>query len=1150
MANFASGTIGKIQGALASASLEATVTLANLNFDFSLVKVEAPAEYKELGKALSKKHLTAAETGTSHMTARKLGSLFQSLLPSTPRLFHAYGLRASEISSSNSVNREKDGRHGPFADYVGIDGTTIWAAATSSQGAIAAHLLACMLARLWPPAEATSIWEELVSTRKMDLANPNELGVISLENVVGAHLSISREQLAEWDASARAWLHAADQVEPTRVKQKQVLLIIENISVSISSRDQLQASVLKAWTTALTTMDSIIGGTPYSIQDGAIMLAMAAWHLYPDIVLLGPQSKEVQQHDPLIRVGGVVTLGLTDTSYGEHSGVRWSLSLSHLRYYGGPVPTERFLNSDSTRLTVPQFLQFALGCCFGIWGIPTPEFERAARLVILIDQCIDKALTEYEYSFILDDYSRSSWLKVLSRSASAFLNASGSEGASYRRLLNLGSRRKSFLAETTSNIFGLDGLWIVNILKKQEDQISVLRHVGSKLGVKANDLLIYTRTADAEGIFHQFLMTVLVSKGQTSADKEYHQHIRWHMIEGSGSECTLDKDRKPNVGESAPNALIKDDEQMSEVKAHFLDISRRFGDLAVVWTMPPSYYTSHYSEEARPKYIYVAPNSVRFDFLGGDANSAVLLARSDLIDTSKISSSGSIGISKLIELFEREAVDPEGLFNHFRELKPRHLRHSNDAEYKHRRSHGGSMINALQALASFARVYENLQDATIPSSVTQIPQLESKHWVLEAQKNVYKPGMFMDFRPPNNDPYSPPTSARHNEGDDLKANEIVGRKGGDSKSIGTQFGIYVNATIFEPRTFELEEEEEEDDNEEEEDKGNKREYNLELDDSSLHSDPDPVSTKILTKDRLYTVLPMRDSSSKKKKAVDNALKKDFDTLLGHPLFEVQIFSCIAFFESGFDIEPSKLSSVLAISSGDSLFISSRLLLDPAYSCSHDYPYNSGPLQPPPYCMVKRVIGNIGRPGTAFLIPPRAAKLKKTEDDSWNVINHYEFDGKLENSFQGTSLHLGFSGYEVPISVLHGGRFTEASFIEAYVSLYDCGKWVADLGLDFDFNEANVISSCVCWKLRKPSISVHANYPTDLQASSVENWEELLDAPQGYAVVKTYKNWQARLAAVCISHSLGRVSWLFCGCWRGPKYLLENHGGLPIGTFIL
>ena len=146
--------IGKIQGALASATLETTLALANLNFDFSLVKIEAPAEHQRLGDALSRKHRAAAEGGQYHMTARKLGSLFDSTLPSTPRLIKAYSLHSSEISTSTMFTPRSDDRYGPFRDFMGIDGTSLWAAAKSSRCAIATHLLACMLARMWFPAES------------------------------------------------------------------------------------------------------------------------------------------------------------------------------------------------------------------------------------------------------------------------------------------------------------------------------------------------------------------------------------------------------------------------------------------------------------------------------------------------------------------------------------------------------------------------------------------------------------------------------------------------------------------------------------------------------------------------------------------------------------------------------------------------------------------------------------------------------------------------------------------------------------------------------------------------------------------------------------------------------------------------------------
>lgn len=140
--------VGRIVAALASGSQETTVALANLNFDFSLVKVEAPVEFKGLGACLSSKRKKEAECGTVHVTARKLGALFADGLPAIPNLLQAYGRRVTEIAEAPHINPKGSRFDGPFVGHVGADGTTIWAAATSGQGSIAVHLLACMLARI------------------------------------------------------------------------------------------------------------------------------------------------------------------------------------------------------------------------------------------------------------------------------------------------------------------------------------------------------------------------------------------------------------------------------------------------------------------------------------------------------------------------------------------------------------------------------------------------------------------------------------------------------------------------------------------------------------------------------------------------------------------------------------------------------------------------------------------------------------------------------------------------------------------------------------------------------------------------------------------------------------------------------------------
>lgn len=133
--------IGRFTAALASAVNENTITAAQINFDFSLLKFEAPLEYQPFGDALTKRRRKDAEDGDQHVTARKLAALFKSTIPSTPELLKAYGRRVSEVSAMEAYNPRGTERDGGFAQHVGADGTSIWAAATSGQEALALHLL-------------------------------------------------------------------------------------------------------------------------------------------------------------------------------------------------------------------------------------------------------------------------------------------------------------------------------------------------------------------------------------------------------------------------------------------------------------------------------------------------------------------------------------------------------------------------------------------------------------------------------------------------------------------------------------------------------------------------------------------------------------------------------------------------------------------------------------------------------------------------------------------------------------------------------------------------------------------------------------------------------------------------------------------------
>lgn len=189
-------SVGRIAFAGVSNALEVTNTLASINIDFSLVKVEPPHEFRDVGQILAPGRREKAEDGTLHITARRLGAIFETILPKTPQLIKAYGLRASEIA--RQLAESSPVSNGIFSQQTGVDATSIWAGATSGSGAIQVHLVACMLARMWTGPEAISIWVELLNGRRIRLEEEfRGTGSIDMRVLAAAKQQIDRAQLAE-----------------------------------------------------------------------------------------------------------------------------------------------------------------------------------------------------------------------------------------------------------------------------------------------------------------------------------------------------------------------------------------------------------------------------------------------------------------------------------------------------------------------------------------------------------------------------------------------------------------------------------------------------------------------------------------------------------------------------------------------------------------------------------------------------------------------------------------------------------------------------------------------------------------------------------------------------------------------------------------
>jgi hypothetical protein len=168
---------------------------------------------------------------------------------------------------------------------------------------------------------------------------------------------------------------------------------------------------------------------------------------------------------------------------------------------------------------------------------------------------------------------------------------------------------------------------------------------------------------------------------------------------------------------------------------------------------------------------------------------------------------------------------------------------------------------------------------------------------------------------------------------------------------------------------------------------------------------------------------------------------------------------------------------------------------------------------------------IGRAGLALLIPPTGPKTKQLDLESYQLVNRDPFDGKLDDCFQSTSLHLAFSGYELPMEFgEHSGRNKEAFFLESLISVHDRGEWIADLDIlsTFESPKFRCIIDQPCFLAGRP------RQIPKFPIVCIDSWQELPDIPPDVAFVGARNNWLGRLATTSVGISLGYYAILFTG----------------------
>ena len=110
-----------------------------------------------------------------------------------------------------------------------------------------------------------------------------------------------------------------------RVRQTQLTLIIDNMVMPMPMRVNVYDTVVDAWTKAMIMVENVVSGMPQSVQSGEALLGLCAWHLYPDLCAVEHSTTIVHQGDTLVKIGGLVTVGLRRDRGEDGTGISWSM---------------------------------------------------------------------------------------------------------------------------------------------------------------------------------------------------------------------------------------------------------------------------------------------------------------------------------------------------------------------------------------------------------------------------------------------------------------------------------------------------------------------------------------------------------------------------------------------------------------------------------------------------------------------------------------------------------------------------------------------------------------------------------------------------------------------------------------------------------
>jgi hypothetical protein len=560
-------------------------------------------------------------------------------------------------------------------------------------------------------------------------------------------VTLTREQLANWDASARAWLKAADIAKEK--KQRQLMLIVQDFDLSVNAKMSLYKSVMEAWTSAMNTVDKLVAGIPQSVHEGAVLLGLAAWHLYPDMLALENCEEFIKQNDPLMAQGGLLTIGLQSTSPRQDRGVHWSLPLSFFRYYGDPVTAARSLGTENSAASMDQLWYLTLGCVFQEWRVDRARQEEAAQFLIALGSYFKRHSSSTPINphcgaatlaLQSENETRSNrcglplfpaslyWIFHLAAAADRYISLEGQEKKTIQRLIYFGQRRcRDFLTtnkEHHASFFGLtNSSTFFSCLEAPEGQIMHLRE------------MVSAKISEKDITRPQYIIRY---KPQASlSHKRGFSDYAYATAIPVAIPPTLFKENLPPWNRIEPKKchirFVRQDQQRdSTVKEDYFEIGAhaiRDRPNRLIWTTPPAWiaetwvrtgtepnlrWNNEYIESVEDDFLVIRSameDEYTFYHRLGDPHATALFSRSEVSISHPRKE-----VKDVIAALEGDKFDLNSVLEHLLKSTSEHADH----------------FKSLRGLAIASEIFKTIPDVQISLEITSRPFHKSK-WIPESE---------------------------------------------------------------------------------------------------------------------------------------------------------------------------------------------------------------------------------------------------------------------------------------------------------------------------------------------------------------------------------------------------------------------------------